>query len=217
MSFKAVVFDLDGTLLNTIDDLGDSMNEVLASFGFPLHTIDQYKLLVGKGLVNLVTVSLPEDNRDEKTIDSCLIKMREAYGDRWSNKTSPYPGIPELLDSLTAKKIPMAILSNKVHQMTILIVEKLLGGWRFSPVFGERPGIPRKPDPLAAHEILNTLGLLPEEVVYLGDSGSDMLTAVNSGMYPVGALWGFRDESELSSHGAKMLINKPSDLLILFA
>lgn len=216
MIFKAVIFDLDGTLLNTIDDLGDSMNHVLESHGYPTHSIEQYKLKVGKGLRNLVTVSLPEQSRNDRTIDLCLENMRETYGSRWDNKTVPYQGIPELLDSLSEKHIRMAILSNKAHEMTLKITDRLLGKWKFESVFGERQGIPRKPDPASAVETLNILNINPEEVIYLGDSGTDMLTAKSAGMYAVGALWGFRDEYELSSHGAMMLIRKPSDLLILF-
>lgn len=215
-NFKAVVFDLDGTLLDTIEDLGNSMNTVLESMGFPLHSIPEYKYFIGKGLRNLAAAVLPPESRDEKTIDICLEKMFREYGSRWGDKTLPYPGIPELLDDLTAKGIRLSILSNKAHHITMLIYDKYLTRWPFDAVFGERPGIPRKPDPTVAFEIIDILNLPAEEIVYLGDSGSDMETAVKAGMYPVGALWGFRNAEELMEHGAKMMIQSPGELLKLF-
>lgn len=215
-NFKAVVFDLDGTLLNTIDDLGNSMNSVLESMGFPLHSIPEYKYVIGKGLRNLVTNVLPPESRDEKTIEHCLDKMFQEYGSRWGEKTLPYPGIPELLDKLAEKKIRLAILSNKAHHITMLVFEKYLSRWPFDAVFGERPGIPRKPDPAVAFEIIDILKIPAENIVYLGDSGSDMETAIKAGMYPVGALWGFRNAEELMEHGAKVMIQTPDELLKLF-
>ena len=215
-NFKAVVFDLDGTLLNTIDDLGNSMNSVLDSMGFPLHTIPEYKYVIGKGLRNLVTNVLPPESRDEKTIEQCLDKMFQEYGSRWGEKTLPYPGIPELLDKLAEKRIRLAILSNKAHHITMLVFEKYLSRWPFDAVFGERPGIPRKPDPSVAFEIIDILKIPAENIVYLGDSGSDMETAIKAGMYPVGALWGFRNAEELMEYGAKVMIQTPDELLKLF-
>lgn len=214
--FKAVVFDLDGTLLDTIDDLGNSMNSVLESMGFPQHTIPEYKKLIGRGLRNLVAGALPWESQDEITIDECLDKMFHEYGKRWGDKTLPYEGIPELLDALSRNKIRKAILSNKEHSLTLRVVEKFLCRWTFEAVFGERSGIPRKPDPASAFEIIKILGIPGEEIVYLGDSGSDMETAVRAGMYPVGALWGFRDADELTEHGAELLIQSPAELLKLF-
>lgn len=214
--FKAVVFDLDGTLLDTIDDLGNSMNSVLASMNFPLHTIPEYKYFIGKGLRNLVTSVLPPEARDEKTIDLCLDKMFKEYGGRWGDKTLPYPGIADLLDHLTAKGIRLAILSNKAHLITMKVFDKYLSKWPFEAVFGERPGIPRKPDPTVAFEIIEMLGIPADEIVYLGDSGSDMETANSAGMYAVGALWGFRNAEELMEHGARLMIQTPAELLKLF-
>ncbi len=213
--YKAVVFDLDGTLLNTIDDLGNSMNAVLESKGLPIHEIPEYKYFVGKGLRNLVINVLPHEYRNESTIEECLDKMFEEYGSRWGDRTLPYEGIPELLDELTANGLKLAVLSNKMHALTLKIVDKFLGRWKFEAVFGERENIPRKPDPASAFEIISILGISPDEIIYLGDSGSDMETAINAGMYPVGALWGFRNADELMEHGARMMIKAPSDLLKL--
>jgi len=184
--------------------------------GFPLHTIPEYKYVIGKGLRNLVTNVLPPESRDEKTIEQCLDKMFKEYGSRWGEKTLPYPGIPELLDKLAEKKIRLAILSNKAHHITMLVFEKYLSRWPFDAVFGERPGIPRKPDPTVAFEIIDILNIPAENIVYLGDSGSDMETAIKAGMYPVGALWGFRNAEELMEHGAKVMIQTPDELLKLF-
>jgi phosphoglycolate phosphatase len=215
-NFKAVVFDLDGTLLDTIDDLGNSMNTVLASMGYPLHTIPEYKYFIGKGLRNLVTSVLPPEARDEKTIEHCLDKMFQEYGGRWGEMTLPYPGITELLDELTSRGIRLAILSNKAHLITMKVFDKYLSRWTFDAVFGERPGIPRKPDPTVAFEIIEMMQIPAGEIVYLGDSGSDMETANSAGMYAVGALWGFRNAEELMEHGAKLMIQSPEELLKLF-
>ncbi len=214
--FKAVVFDLDGTLLDTIDDLGDSMNSVLEEMGYPLHTIPEYKILVGKGLRNLVTNVLPPEQRSGETIDTCLDKMFMVYGSRWGEKTLLYQGIPELLDELSARNIRLAVLSNKNHIITLKVADKYLKKWNFDAIFGERPDVPRKPDPAAAFEIIDILKILAGEIIYLGDSGSDMVTAINAGMFPVGALWGYRDAAELAESGAKVLISTPSELLKLF-
>lgn len=192
------------------------MNRVLASMGLPVHTIPEYKYFVGKGLRNLAACVLPSEARDEKTIDLCLDKMFQEYGGRWGDKTLPYPGITDLLDELTGRGIGLAILSNKAHHLTIKIFDKYLSKWPFEPVFGERPGIPRKPDPSAAIEIIEIMQIPADQIVYLGDTGSDMETANRAGMYPVGALWGFRNAEELIDHGAKLIIKSPEELLKLF-
>jgi len=215
-NFKAVVFDLDGTLLDTIDDLGNSMNSVLQSMRFPQHTVSEYKFFVGRGLRNLVASALPREFQNDKIIDSCLEKMFNEYGRRWGEKTLPYPGISELLDALSEKNIKMAILSNKDHMITLMLAERFLDRWKFEAIFGERPGIPRKPDPTSSKEILRIMRISAENVIYLGDTGSDMETARKSGMYPVGALWGFRNADELMEHGAQMMIQSPMELLKIF-
>lgn len=215
MKFKAVLFDLDGTLLDTIEDLADAMNFVLSRMGFPTHKVEAYKYYVGDGVRDLALRALPEGHRDEETVKKCIPAMRQEYGSRWDRKTRPYPGIPELLDALTARGIKMAVLSNKPDQNTKVVVAKLLSKWRFDVVAGERAGIPRKPDPDAALSIAEQLGIPPQEFLYLGDTNTDMKTAVAAGMYPVGALWGFRTADELLASGAKMLIAKPTDLLDL--
>lgn len=215
MSFKGVIFDLDGTLLNTIDDLADSMNYVLKSKGFPSHDVLKYKHFIGNGLYNLVERTLPMGYKDEAVVKECFEAMRIEYNKHMTSKTRPYEGIPELLDELCRRGIKIAILSNKPDAATKFVTAELLTRWSFDCVFGERANVPRKPDPSGAHEIINILGLAPEEFLYLGDSGVDMETASNAGVYGVGALWGFRAADELMDGGAKILIKNPDELLQL--
>lgn len=216
MSFKAVIFDLDGTLLNTLEDLADSMNSVLHRLSLPPRPLSDYKILVGKGMRNLVTSALPPELRNDEKIEQCFNSMFEEYGRRWDIKTYPYEGIEELLTVLGRKNIRMAVLSNKLDHLTQLIVKKYLGRWDFDAVFGERDGVPRKPDPAGLFEISGIMNISPAEIICLGDSGSDMTAAISAGMYPAGALWGFRGREELVSHGAMRVFEKPVDLLELF-
>ncbi len=215
MKYKAVLFDLDGTLLDTLEDLSDSVNAVLTASGFPSHNTEAYKYFVGNGLSNLIIKALPENHRDDSTIESCLTAMRLEYGKRWADKTKPYQGVPQLLNGLAENNIKMAILSNKADEFTQLIVKKLLPGWKFDAVFGEGPATPKKPDPAGALKISELLGIPADEFLYLGDTNVDMRTAVLAGMYPVGALWGFRESGELVEGGARVLIPKPEALLDL--
>jgi len=213
MNYKAVIFDLDGTLLDSLEDLADSMNVVLGNAGFPIHGVESYKYFVGDGMEKLVLRTLPEKHRDIETIKKCMEKIQEEYAKRWNIKTKPYDGIANLLDVLTEKSIHMAVLSNKPDNFTKLIVKELLPKWEFKAVYGQRESTPRKPDPTAALEIAGILGLQSREILYLGDTGTDMQTASNAGMYAVGALWGFREKEELITNGARTVIDKPLDLL----
>ena len=213
MGYQAIIFDLDGTLLNTIGDLTDSMNLTLSRFGFEGHDQESYKYFIGDGIENLVQRALPPENRQEAMIARVVAAMREEYALRWDKKTHPYPGIPELLDALSQRGWPISILSNKPDDSTRMVVAKLLPKWAFQIVLGARPSVPKKPDPAAALEIAGLLHLAPDQFVYMGDTGTDMKTAVEAGMFPVGVLWGFRTAQELLAHGAKVLIEKPLDLL----
>jgi len=213
MNHQAIIFDLDGTLLDTIDDLTDSMNQALSRFGFLGHDRETYKCFVGDGIEALARRALPPENRNEEMVAQCVAAMREEYALRWDKKTHPYPGIPELLDALFQGGWPVSILSNKPDDSTQMAVAKLLPRWSFQIVLGARPSVPKKPDPAAALEIAGLLHLIPDQFLYLGDTGTDMKTALNSGMFPIGVLWGFRTAQELIAHGAKVLIEKPLDLL----
>lgn len=214
--FDAVLFDLDGTLLDTLQDLADSMNTVLRRFGFSVHSLEAYKYFVGDGMANLVRRTLPEAQRDQEAIvAACLTAMKETYAGRWMEQTRAYPGIPELLDQLSVRKLKLSVLSNKPDDFTRVMVRKLLPRWHFDYVFGERPNIPRKPDPGGALEIARRSGVPPEAFAYLGDTGTDMITAKAAGMHAVGVLWGFRPAEELTANGADILISKPDELLEL--
>lgn len=215
MRFAAVLFDLDGTLLDTLRDIAESMNAALESLGAPPVGTDAYRRHVGDGVMVLAERVLPPDRQDSATVARCVAAMREIYSSRLTRCTAPYPGIPDLLDVLTERSVPMGVLSNKPHKMTTALVEQLLARWRFDVVFGERPGVPRKPDPSAALEAARALGSDPGQILYLGDTGTDMETATRAGMFAVGALWGFRDRAELEASGAAALVDEPGQVVEL--
>lgn len=213
---RAILFDLDGTLLDTLDDLADCMNRVLARHGFASHRVQSYRYFVGDGVENLVLRALPQGSREKAMVERLKASMREEYGAHWADKTSIYNGIPELLNALTARKVPLAILSNKPHAATLAIAEHFFQPWSFAAVFGARDSHPQKPDPGAAQEIAAALRLPPAEVLYAGDTNTDMQTARRAGMFAVGVLWGFRPKKELLQSGAQALAARPSDLLKFF-
>ena len=215
MRFKAILFDLDGTLLDTLADLADAMNRVLAQRGFPTHPMDAYRYFVGDGASTLVARTLPEEARREDTIRACLDAFKEDYDKNWNIKTKPYDGVLEMLNALVARKVKMAVLSNKPHDATVRCVEALLADWEFDAVLGQRDGVPRKPDPAGAVEIAERLDIPPGEFLYLGDTGGDMKTARAAGMFPVGVSWGFRPVRELRENGARSLLTRPEDLVSL--
>ncbi len=214
--FKAVLFDLDGTLLNTLDDIANSMNTALREQGFPDHDIDTYRYLVGKGITALAEAAVPQEYRNTKTISAVEKRMREIYAVHWAAQTHLYPGVSGLLDELTHRKISINILSNKPDEYTAITVKKFLSRWRFGIIMGSKDSIPRKPAPDGALFIAEALGIDCSDFVYLGDTDVDMETACAAGMYPAGALWGFRTKEELVSNGALSVFEDPCDLLELF-
>jgi len=189
------------------------MNTVLARFGFAVHPVDSYRYFVGDSVLMMVKRCLPENSRDEKTIEKCRLALAEEYDRRWINNTKPYPGIPELLNELEKRKISKAVLSNKPHVFTVPMIKKMLPSSKFDIVLGVSETVKRKPDPSAAIAIANKFKMPPEKILYLGDTNTDMQTAVAAGMFAVGALWGFRDAKELLDNGAKVLVEKPPDVL----
>lgn len=211
---KGIIFDLDGTLADSIEDIGDAMNRVLKLAGYPQHSYDKYKYLVGKGLKNLVVSSLPENQRSDETIEHCHKQMLEDYGNNYLVKTKPYDGIEELLKKLYTREIKMAVLSNKNDEMTKQVVKELFDTELFEVVMGSIPDIPRKPDPAAALMIAKKLNTGSENIAFFGDTNNDMHTAVNAGMLPIGVLWGFRSREELLESGAEVLLEHPLDFLI---
>ena len=215
MSYRAVIFDLDGTLLDSLEDLADSMNAVLARQQFPVHAVDRYRYFVGDGISELVKRVLPEQLRTDSLVAENIRWMSTEYEARWNKKTQPYPGIVELLAALTDAGLRMAVLSNKPDPFTKIMVPALLPGWNFEPILGARPGVPVKPDPQAALEIAGQLAVPPHEILYLGDTATDMRTANAAGMMAIGVAWGFRPIEELQQHGAQRIIHYPTDLLPL--
>ena len=212
---RAVVFDLDGTLLDTLEDIADSTNIVLKRSGFPEHKVEAYRYFIGDGVEDLASRTLPSDQQGPAMIAGVVSAIREEYRKRWADKTRPYDGIPEVLDALTIRGVKLTVLSNKPDDLTQLSVSKLLPRWRFELVIGAGPSVPKKPDPTAALEMAKWLNIPPGEFLLVGDADTDMKTAISAGMYPVGALWGFRTAEELLASGAEKLIESPMDLLEL--
>ncbi len=213
MPYAAIIFDLDGTLVDSLDDLAVSMNEVLESMGHPTHPREPYRRFVGDGIVNLVRRALPADVADQGTVEEAVRRMREVYARRCLETTAPYPGIPELLRELRALELKTAVLSNKPEGETRQIVFRLFQGHAFDQVRGARSGIPLKPDPTSALDLLSELGARPADVLYLGDTGTDMQTGRRVGVLTVGVTWGFRDEDELRGSGSQHIIHHPLELL----
>jgi phosphoglycolate phosphatase len=215
MEFDAVIFDLDGTLVDTLEDIADAMERVLALEGAPGHSYDEYRYLIGHGIRNLVTEALPAELRSAERVERCYERMLEDYGAHSLVKTRAYEGVPELVRALHADGVQLAVHSNKADAPTQAIVAALLDSGDFAEVAGARPDAPLKPDPAVALDIAARLGLPPARVVYLGDSLVDMRTGTAAGMIPVGAGWGFRTPEELVESGATVVIQAPLDLLAL--
>ena len=213
MKFKAVLFDLDGTLLDTLADLADSVNLVLKGHGYPQHDASAYKYFIGDGIEKLVERALPENHREKKTIASAVEAVKAVYSANWNKKTRPYGGITELLDRCRSLGLRLTILSNKPDEATQKVVAHFFDGIHFDVARGARADVPKKPDPSAALEISRQLNIPPADFLYVGDTGVDMQTAVSAGMYAAGALWGFREAEELISAGARILVKHPADLL----
>jgi len=211
--FKAVVFDLDGTLLDTLQDLAISLNSVLEKHGYPTHTLDQCRMLVGFGMKALVQKSLPEEYRDDAVVEPLMKEMQAAYSIHWKDYSRPYEGIGRLLDAIDRMGLKKAILSNKPDRFTRLCADELLSSWSFEVVMGHHEGIAHKPDPQGALLVAGMLGEDPASILYVGDSGIDMKTATASGMYPLGVLWGFRPEQELLDAGASKLVSSPDEII----
>ena len=213
--FKAVIFDLDGTLLDTIEDIATSLNSVLAHHGYPTHTIDECRMLVGYGMQELVRSALPSEAQDEPIFLKMLVELKQAYAENWKVKSKPFDGIGRLLDTIDAMKLKKAILSNKPDAFTKLCADELLASWNFDVVMGHHEGIAHKPAPEGALLIAKMLDVEPSSVLYVGDSGIDMLTAVAAEMYPLGVLWGYRDEEDLRANGAASIVRNPDEIVSL--
>lgn len=209
---RAVIFDLDGTLLDTLDDLADSGNAALNTLGFPTHPADSYRWFVGLGVAEMARRMLPEAARDDATVVRASTLLVEEYKQRWKAKTRPYGGVPEMLEALRAAGLPLCVLSNKPQGFTEITVRQFFPDFPFRMVCGARPEVPSKPHPAGALAIASELGLAPGAFCFVGDSSTDMKTARGAGMLPVGVLWGFRPESELVENGARLLVAAPGEL-----
>ncbi len=210
---RAVIFDLDGTLVDSLVDIANAMNRTLMRFNYPTYDYDAYKYFVGNGLKTLVYQCLPDNKKEEEHVIECLGIMMEEYRKTVTEKTVPYPGIPELLDELSKLNIKMAILSNKADELTQKICSRLLNQWHFEIIMGASELFPRKPDPASALYIAETMDVIPKNITYIGDTNVDMKTANAAGMFAVGVTWGFRTREELEENGAKLIINHPTELL----
>jgi phosphoglycolate phosphatase len=213
MKCRAALFDLDGTLLNTLADVASAMNTALRELGAPSHPVEAYRHLVGQGLEILAYKVLPENRRDKTTIAKCVTGMRREYSRIWAQTSKPYAGISELLKDLEVKNIKTAVLSNKADDFAKKTVSHFFSAHRFEMVLGCSDAFPIKPDPAGALHLASHLGIPPEECVFIGDSDIDMQTACNAGMYPIGVLWGFREAEELLKNGAKLLVHTPAEII----
>ena len=201
-NIKLVIFDLDGTLLDTIEDLGDSVNEVLSSRDFPEHTYDQYCLFIGDGMEKLIQRSIPRECLDDKLlVGKILNDYREAYSRNWNKKSKPYQGVMNLLNQLKTRDVKSSVLSNKPHQFTELCVEELIGNKYFEMVLGAKRRVKKKPSPDGAIEICHSLNIDPEETLFIGDTNVDIATGIAAGMKTIGVLWGFVKKKNLEKQG----------------
>ena len=210
---KIIVFDLDGTLLNSLEDLADSANWVLEQHGFPTHPVDAYRYFVGDGVRKLIERILPQEERTDARIEQCRQEFVAYYKVHMEDKTSVYEGITELLVELKNRGLKIAVATNKVHIAVKPLMEKYFPEIRFDSMIGQREGVPVKPAPQIMFDILRETGCEPSEALHVGDTATDMQLAHNAGVTPVGVLWGYRPLKELQEAGAKFIIEKPEELL----
>ena len=215
MKYQAVIFDLDGTLLDTLDDLAASANRALAANGYPSHPSDAYRWFIGDGSAVLIERALPAAKRSPDIIATCLQALLNDYNRNWHCATRPYNGIPELLGELQRRGRQMAVVTNKPHRFTGLMIDHYFRAVPFRSILGQQDGIPKKPDPQQALDAARAMNVSPAQCLFLGDSAVDMETAKRAGMLPVGADWGFRPRQELIDAGAVRVLAHPLDLLRL--
>ena len=212
---KLVIFDLDGTLLNTISDLAHSTNFALEKNGFPGHPIDDYRFFIGNGINKLFERALPENEKTEENIMRIRKSFLPYYDAHNTDYTKPYEGIHELLTTLQSEGYMLAVASNKYQAATEKLIKYLFPDIIFTAVLGQRENIPVKPDPAIVHDILKIANISPEEAIYIGDSGVDMQTASNSKVTSIGVTWGFRPHEELVTAGANYIADTTTEILAL--
>ena len=211
--FQGVMFDLDGTLADTLADIANIGNHTLTQLGRPTFPIDRYRYLAGQGARWLVETALGPEH--QHLADEGLGILKSYQLEHGMDLTTPYDGVPELLDALIERALKLAVFSNKPHAATVEMIEAKFSRWHFDRVQGATSEYPLKPDPAAGLMIAEKLGIAPERWLYVGDTKVDMQTATSAGFHSVGVLWGFREEAELRENGARAIISHPTDLLAL--
>ena len=206
---KLVIFDLDGTLLNTVEDLGHAVNHALRQLGFSERPMEEYKILCGRGIANLLKGALPEEARTEENCAAMARLFYPRYRSHIADCTRPYPGIPELLETLDSQGICFAVASNKYQEGAEYLVRHFFGRYTFVRILGQQEGLPLKPDPALVDLVL---AAAPEEVLYVGDSNVDMQTGLNAGLRTVGVTWGFRSREELAAYNPWLIADSPEDI-----
>lgn len=210
---RLIIFDLDGTLLDTREDIANACNYALRMCGCPERRLEEYNMLVGRGIYNLFRRALPEDMRSEEMVMKMKGYFVPYYNSHIDDFTKPYPGITEMLEYLAAKGIRFAVASNKYQEGTESLVRKFFGQFDFVHILGQRDGQPIKPDPAIVHEAMTGIeGIRTEEVVYCGDSDVDMQTGINAGVRTIGVAWGFRTREELSAYDPWILVENPEEI-----
>ena len=209
--YQHVIFDLDGTLLNTIDDLAGAGNWVCRNHGWPTHTVEEYKRYVGNGMARLAARFAPPEWCTEEGVRAILDEFMPYYSAHKQDKTAPYPGIPALLDRLRGAGVTMAVLSNKAHEMVVPVIEGYFPGV-FPHVQGGVEGLPYKPDPTLLGQLMAAMGAGRAHTLFVGDSSVDIRTAKNGGLASCGVLWGFRDRAELAAEGADFIVSSAAEL-----
>jgi|YNPMSStandDraft_1061717.scaffolds.fasta_scaffold23964_1 phosphoglycolate phosphatase len=212
MGINGVIFDLDGTLLDTIADLAYSVNSVLSRHGYRKHPVEAYKQFIGDGMTMLMQRAVG-DTRSDEEIAKLVAELKDEYAKNWNKETRPYPGIHELLQELSHKKITMSVFSNKSHEFTIAMVQYYFPDIAFSVILGLQDSIPRKPDPCGALLIARTMGIEPSQIAMIGDSVTDIQMAHSCGMYSIGVSWGYRPLDVLIQHNPHAIAHIPADIM----
>jgi phosphoglycolate phosphatase len=212
---SGVIFDMDGTIVDTLEDIAASMNRALKKFGYPELPLENYLDKVGWGIERLAFLSLPEEKRQKETASRLAEQALHFYAENPLAYTRPYPGIPELINALRQRKIKIAVLTNKPDPVAQRVAAGLFPSGSFDRVQGSAPGKPLKPDPASVWELLVELGLTPSDTIFAGDSEVDIKTAVSSGCFPLGVAWGYRSRETITNSGARLIIEKPEELLQL--
>jgi phosphoglycolate phosphatase len=213
MECKGLIFDLDGTLLDTLEDLAEAANATLGHFGFPPHPVDAYRYFVGEGLKTLMQRIIPGSNASDKQLGEYMEKFAEIYSRTWNVRSAPYKGVLEMIVSLSTAGLQLAVLSNKPHEFTKICVETFFPEHSFAFVFGQREGFAKKPDPAGALELAGKMGIKEDDILYVGDTATDMQTGNSAGMRTIGVEWGFRDRAELEKNNAWKIVATPAEVV----